>query len=74
MDSMRVYIRLQPIYIGNVRGLCGTYNFKTSDDWMPQNGFVENDLVSFVDAYKQDFACETHPPIKPCEIFIAVNN
>ena len=71
-DSLRVYIKLDPMYIENVRGLCGTFNSKTGDDWMPPNGFPETDVVPFADSYKVNALCETKLQSKPCEIFYAV--
>lgn len=73
VDSMRAYIRLDPIYMDNVRGLCGTYNGKSSDDWSPPNGVPESDVVAFADSYKIDAFCETLKQIKPCEMFVAVS-
>jgi hypothetical protein len=71
-DGVRVYIKLDPIYIDNTRGLCGTYNFKSSDDFYPPNGFIESDVVSFTDSYKPDITCLTPIQNQPCENFIAV--
>lgn len=73
VDSMRVYIKLDPIYMENTRGLCGTFNSKSTDDWMPPNGFPESDVVAFADSYKSEALCETLPQVKPCEMYIAVS-
>lgn len=72
VDSMRVYIKLDTIYFDNVRGLCGTFNSKSSDDWMPPNGFPESDLIAFVDSYKINSLCETGQQIKPTDIYYDV--
>lgn len=71
-DGVRIYITLDPMYIDNVRGLCGTFNFKSSDDFLPPSGFIESDVFSFVDSYKTDISCETPKQNQPCENFIAV--
>lgn len=72
LDSLRVYIRLDPQYMGNVRGLCGTFNSISSDDWMPPDGLPETNVVTFADSYKVTALCETKEQTKPCDIFKAV--
>jgi hypothetical protein len=71
-DGWRVYIRLDQRYIGNVRGLCGTYNFKSSDDFTPPNGIVESDVYSFANSYKLDLSCNSPNQHSPCEQHISV--
>lgn len=72
-DGIRVYITVDPLFLNNIRGLCGTYNYKSSDDFMPPNGFIESDIISFVDSYKLDESCETPKQIAPCDTFPSVN-
>jgi hypothetical protein len=72
-DGVRIYIKLEPMYINNTRGLCGTYNFMSSDDFYPPNGFPESDVVSFTDSYKPDITCQTPVQSQPCDNYIAVN-
>ncbi len=72
-DGMRISIRVGQRFIGNTRGLCGTYNFKSSDDFYPPSGFIESDLFSFVESYKNDPNCNTPIQHSPCEQLIAVS-
>ncbi len=72
-DSFRIYIRLDPIYAFNTRGLCGTFNFKTSDDFLSQSGLPETDPVSFADSYKIEYNCTTPKSSEPCRDQIAVS-
>ena len=72
VDGLRVYIQLDTQFIGNTRGLCGTYNFKSSDDFYPPSGFIEADVFSFADSYKNDMGCTTPTQHSRCEHFIAV--
>lgn len=61
------------MFVDNTRGLCGTYNFKATDDFLPPNGFPESKVSSFADSYKIDLDCNTPAQQKPCETFIAVS-
>jgi hypothetical protein len=67
-DGIRVKITLEPIYVGNTRGLCGTYNFKISDDFVNTDGYVETDVYNFADGYKNyaDQTCTTPQQSDPC--------
>ena len=73
IDSLRVYIKLDPMYMVNIRGLCGTFNAKSSDDWMTPEGLPEAHVVSFADSYRVTAICETKEQYKPCVVFYGVS-
>jgi hypothetical protein len=62
---------MDPIFMDNIRGLCGTLNFKMNDDFLSPGGFVESDLLSFTDSYKVG-ECIAPAQINPCELSISV--
>jgi hypothetical protein len=52
VSKNRVYIKLSPLYAGNTRGLCGTYNFNSQDDFLTPNHLQETSIKGFIEAYK----------------------
>lgn len=68
-DGIRAYIRLDPSYVNNTRGLCGTFDFNSQNDFLTHISIVETDIKTFVDDYKTDLACVTPPQQHPCEQF-----
>jgi hypothetical protein len=72
-DGFRVYINLGPSFVNQTRGLCGTYNFVTRDDYQTPNGLIETNLISFADAYKITPTCNTPLQTAPCSLFPAVS-
>lgn len=73
LNRNQIYIRLEAKYLENTRGLCGTFNYKSSDDFYPPDGFIETNLISFVESYKTNSYCKTPIQNSPCSTFIAVN-
>lgn len=72
-DGIRAYITLDPLFIDNTRGLCGTYNFKSDDDFLPPDGFTETNVTAFADDYATELCGEEPDQTPPCETFIIVN-
>lgn len=70
---MRIYIKLDQLFVNNVRGLCGTYNYKSSDDFSLPSGIVESEVNEFVNAFKLSDICVTPIQRDTCEIFVAVS-
>jgi hypothetical protein len=64
---------LGPSFINQTRGLCGTFNFITRDDYQTPNGLVETNLISFADAYKISQTCTTPLQTTSCSLFPAVS-
>ncbi len=71
-DGFRVYITLGPSFINQTRGLCGTFNFVTRDDYLTPNGLIETNLIAFADAYKISQTCTTPSQTTACSLFPAV--
>ncbi|CAF0885223.1 unnamed protein product [Rotaria sp. Silwood1] len=49
--TSRIYIKLHPSFFNQVRGLCGTFNYVTKDDFLTPNNVIETNLVTFANAY-----------------------
>ena len=71
-DGIRAYIRLDPSYVNNTRGLCGTYDFNSQNDFLTHIAIVETDIKTFVDDYKTDIACPTPTQQHPCQQNVVV--
>jgi hypothetical protein len=72
-DGFRVYITLGPSFVNQTRGLCGTYNYITRDDYQTPNGLIETNLIGFADAYKISSTCTTPSQTTTCSLFPAVS-
>ena len=72
-DGFRVYISLGSSFVNQTRGLCGTYNYITRDDYQTPNGLIQTNLIAFADAYKVSPTCTTPPQISSCGLFPAVS-
>jgi hypothetical protein len=61
----RIYVRLDPFFANNVRGLCGNMNGLTSDDFYTRHN-IEEPLADFLLSYS---SCQTYTisgnPFKP---------
>ena len=69
-DGSKLYITVDPIFQDNTRGLCGTYNFNSADDFTSPQGFIETDILDFTDSYKSDSLsqnCQSPYQFDPCE-------
>ncbi|CAF4434294.1 unnamed protein product, partial [Rotaria sp. Silwood2] len=66
-DGIRAYIRLDPIFVNNTRGLCGTYDFNSQNDFLTHISIVETNIKTFVDDYKSDLVCTTPSQQHPCQ-------
>lgn len=66
---------MDPIFIDATRGLCGTYNFNSADDFTASGGFIEPDIIGFTDSYKSDKQglCTAPAQGNPCESVIGVS-
>lgn len=71
-DGFRVYISLGSSFVNQTRGLCGTYNYITCDDYQTPNGLIQTNLIAFADAYKVSPTCTTPPQSSSCGLFPAV--
>jgi hypothetical protein len=56
-DGIRVYISLRRNYENKVRGLCGTYTYKSDDDFLTPNGIIEENTETFVNSYRNESTC-----------------
>ncbi|CAF4176668.1 unnamed protein product [Rotaria socialis] len=70
-DGFRVYITLESSFINQTRGLCGTFNYITRDDYETPNGLIETNIISFADAYKTSQTCNTPLQTSSCSLFPA---
>ncbi|CAF3360715.1 unnamed protein product [Rotaria sp. Silwood1] len=70
-DGIRAYIRLDPLFVNNTRGLCGTYDFNSQNDFLTHISIVETNIKTFVDDYKVDAACATPSQQHPCQQNVA---
>ncbi|CAF5116946.1 unnamed protein product, partial [Rotaria magnacalcarata] len=68
-DGFRVYITLEPSFINQTCGLCGTFNYITRDDYQTPNGLIETNIIGFADAYKTSQTCNTPSQTSPCSLF-----
>ena len=64
-DGSRFYATVDPAFMGRTRGLCGTFNYNRVDDFMSPAGFVESELISFVDSYQDVGETECRTPEQP---------
>lgn len=71
-DGIRVYIRLDPFYVNNTRGLCGTYDFSSQNDFLTHISIVETNIKTFVDDFKTDLTCLTPAQENPCQQYVYV--
>ena len=71
-DGVRTYIRLDPSFVNNTRGLCGTYDFNSQNDFLTHISIVETNIKTFVDDYKTDAACPTPSQQHPCQQSVVV--
>ena len=49
-DSL-LYVTLQPVAAGKVRGLCGTFNWQPDDDFFTSSENVEKNVLDFTRSY-----------------------
>ncbi|CAG0903423.1 unnamed protein product [Cyprideis torosa] len=55
----RLYLFLDPKWSDAVTGLCGNFNGKTSDDFLPPSSQLpENDAATFADSWKTQSQCK----------------
>lgn len=59
-------------FVNQTRGLCGTFNYITRDDYQTPNGLIETNLIGFADAYKISQTCITPVQTTSCSLFPAV--
>lgn len=71
-DGIRLYITLDTEYENKVKGLCGTFNYQTQDDFLASNNIIETNLVKFADSYKTDLTVTTPPQNDPCDSTVSV--
>ncbi len=71
-DGIRAYVRLDPSFVNNTRGLCGTYDFNSQNDFLTHIAIVETDIKTFVDDYKTDSTCITPVQQNPCKQYYNV--
>jgi von Willebrand factor type D domain len=71
---MRIYIRLDPSYVNNTRGLCGTYDYNSQNDFLTRISIVETNILTFVDDYRTDSTCVTPSQQHPCQqnVFVCI--
>ena len=72
-DGFRVYTSLGSSFVNQTRGLCGTYNYITRDDYQTPNGLIQTNLIAFADAYKVSAICTTPLQISSSGLFPAVS-
>lgn len=52
-DGSRFYATVDPVFMDNTQGMCGTFNYNRNDDFMSPSGFIETDLMSFVESFRE---------------------
>ncbi len=62
-----------PSFVNQTRGLCGTFNYITRDDYQTPNGLIETNLIGFAEAYKISSTCTTPSQTTSCSLFPAVS-
>ncbi len=81
--TSRIYIRLDPSFVNRVRGLCGTFNYITKDDFLTPNNVIETNLVTFANAYlasscsisdQKPDACFNFPAVRIFVVFLFLEN
>ncbi|CAF3508414.1 unnamed protein product [Didymodactylos carnosus] len=70
-DGIRVYIKLSTHFLNKTRGLCGTYDYNSQNDFMTHIAIVETDIRTFVDDYKTETTCTTPVQKHPCQQNVA---
>ncbi len=60
-------------FVNQTRGLCGTFNYITRDDYQTPNGLIETNLIGFADAYKISQTCTTPLQTTSCSLFPSVS-
>jgi hypothetical protein len=65
--GIRLYITLGTQFQNKVRGLGGTFNYQTQDDFLAANNILEMNLVQFADSYKIDHTVGTPAQTDPCD-------
>jgi len=71
-DGLRVYIRLDSLFVDKTRGLCGTYDFNSANDFVTLASIVEPDIKTFIDYYKVKTECTTPTQDNPCRLYANV--
>ena len=67
--SMRVYVTLEPEYMGKVCGLCGNFDNKAENDFRARSGQIEEKALTFAESWKTSTSCPaTSDPKDPCSI------
>lgn len=66
--GMRIYIKLDPIHMGKVCGLCGDYDGKADNDFRSRNDLIESTSLAFANSWKTSQSCPNHLGINvhPC--------
>ncbi|KAI5641726.1 f5/8 type C domain-containing protein [Phthorimaea operculella] len=55
--GMRVYVKVDSMWQGRLKGLCGNYNGDSRDDYQTPGGGVESSALIFVDSWKLKQTC-----------------
>lgn len=58
--------------MNKIKGLCGTYNLNSNDDFLAPNNIVETNIVTFTDYYKVNQEISTPIQINSCDQMISV--
>ncbi|XP_032270735.1 mucin-6 [Phoca vitulina] len=65
----QVYVTVGPQFRGQTRGLCGTFNGDTTDDFMASTGIVEGTASLFVDSWRTgNCPASLEREIDPCSM------
>jgi hypothetical protein len=73
-DGVRVYVTLEQCFLGNTRGLCGTYDMKSDNEFLMRIDIVETTIQTFVNEFRVNPKCETPAQQDPCDQNPAVSH
>ena len=68
--GMRVYITLEPTYMGRVCGLCGDFDGKAENDFRARSELVERTALPFANSWKTQSTCpaQVKESTNPCTL------
>ncbi|XP_040844365.1 otogelin [Ochotona curzoniae] len=72
-EGLRLYLQVDPRWVDDTVGLCGTFNGNTQDDFLSPVGVPENTPQLFGNSWKTLSACSPlipGSPLDPCDVHL----